>query len=99
MIFKKQDENNSRIGKVMLRVRNKNRVNYRKHVAADNSTLLQHLDNFTYVSSWSLPPFNVHHVSQDTIITRNIDKVTSAGRKLRVRDQAWPGEERDIPVH
>lgn len=78
------------------RVRDKNRPNYRKHVAADNKTLIEHLDNFTFVSSWSLPPFNVHHVSEHK---HCYSYRLFLGRQLRVSYKAWPGTKQDLPLH
>ena len=34
-----------------------------------NKTLVQLLDNFTFISAWKLPPFNVHHVMIKRIIS------------------------------
>ena len=50
-------------------VRKNKKFNYRKHVDVSNKTLVQLLDNFTFISAWKLPPFNVHHVMIKRIIS------------------------------
>lgn len=80
------------------RVRDKNRLNYRKHVAADNKTLIEHLDNFTFVSSWILPPFKVHHVREHKDNDCFSCKIF-LGRQLRVSDKAWPRAKQDLPLY
>jgi len=51
-------------------VRKNKKFNYRKHVDVSNKTLVQLLDNFTFISAWKLPPFNVHHVGSYECVTR-----------------------------
>ena len=47
-----------------------NQFNYRKHFGMTNKTLIKILDKFLYISSWELPPFNVHHVGSYECVTK-----------------------------
>ena len=41
--------------------------NYRSLVDVSNKTLLQHLDTFTTITAWTLPPFKLHNVIENKI--------------------------------
>ena len=45
--------------------------NYRAHVDVRNKTLIQHLDSFTTVTAWTLPPFKLHNVMEN-IMNNNL---------------------------
>ena len=51
--------------------------NYRVHVDVSNKTLIQHLDSFTSVTAWTLPPFKLHNVMESNIVLLSSRKQTN----------------------